>query len=169
MKHALGISVHTGWAACVVAGGTAAKPVIAANVVIEILGDAERFCYHRAAEMKRADAADWIGRLRLKAVASARRALEPLVGEGVVACAIVAKEGEPGDLDRVLASHPRLHMAEGFFYRDALREACPVPVRIVAPKSLDVSGIGKVTPPPWGKDQKLAALAAWRILSGEEA
>jgi hypothetical protein len=164
MKHALGISVHTGWGACVVAGGSAAKPVIVANERIDILGDAERFCYHMAAEMKRADAAKWIARLRRKALAAARRALAPLLERDVAGCAIVAKGNDPGDLDRVLASHPLLHMAEGCFYRDVLREACTVPVRIVPPASLDISGIGKIAPPPWGRDQKLAALAAWTML-----
>jgi hypothetical protein len=164
MKHALGVSVHTGWGACVVVGGTPAKPVIVRNEVIEILGDDERFCYHMAAEMKRADAAAWIERLRKKALANARQALARLVGKDVVAVAIVAKEGDPGDLDKVLGSHPLIHMAEGCFYRDVLREACPVPARVVPPKSLDISGVGKIAPPPWGKDQKLAALAAWRVL-----
>ena len=54
MPRALGISIHTGWAACVVAGGSLAKPEIFANEVIEILDDSERFCFHMAAEMQRA-------------------------------------------------------------------------------------------------------------------
>jgi len=39
-----------------------------------------------------------------------------------------------------------------------------VPCKLIAPKSLDISGIGKLAGPPWGKDQKLAALAAWTAL-----
>jgi hypothetical protein len=164
LSQAIGISVHTGWAACVVVGGSPARPVIAANEVIEILGDAERFCFHMAAEMKRSAAERWIADARQKALANAKRALAPLVATGVSACAIVAKGGDAGSLDAVLAAHPRIHTAEGCFYRDVLRDACPVPVRIVAPSSLDPSKVGKLAPPPWGKDQKLAALAAWKVL-----
>ena len=164
MPHALGISVHTGWAACVVVDGTLRKPVVVANEVVEILGDSERFCYHMAAEMERAAAAKWIARVRTKAIANARQALAPLVATDVDRCAIVAKDREPGNLDQILAAHPRIHTAEGCFYRDVFREACPVSVRIVAPSSLDVTKVGKLARPPWGRDQKLAALAAWSVM-----
>ena len=163
MQRAIGISVHTGWAACVVVGGSLKKPQIIANEVIEMLGDSERFCFHMAAEMKRAEAGKWIARARDKAVTNARRALAPLVVQAGV-CAIVAKEGDAGDLDRILASHPRIHTAEGCFYRDVLRDACTIPVRVVPPSTLDASRVGKIAPPPWGRDQKLAALAAWTVM-----
>jgi len=165
MEHALGISVHTGWAACVVVGGSLRRPEIVANEIIEMLGDAERFCFHMAAEMMPAEAGSWIARTREKALANARRALAPLLTKHVVACAIVAKNGNPGDLDKVLASHSRIHTAEGCLYRDVLRDACSVPVAIVRPSTLDVAGVGKLAPPPWGKDQKLAALAAWSVMT----
>ena len=161
---ALGISIHTGWAAGVVVAGSPRKPVIVANEVLEVLGDAERFCFHMAAEMKLAEAEKWIARIRKKAVANARRALAPLIAQDVTACAIVAKPGDAGKLESVLASHPRLHTAEGFFYRDAFRDASTVPVHLVPPSTLDVSSIGKLAPPPWGRDQKLAALAAWSVI-----
>ncbi|HEV8321666.1 MAG TPA: hypothetical protein VG389_08645 [Myxococcota bacterium] len=164
MRHALGISPHTGWAACVVVGGSLSKPEIVVSQVVELLGDAERFCFHMAAEMERAAAEKWIARVRKKALASARRALAPLVAGPVIECAIVAKPGEPGDLDYVLAAHPRLHTAEGCFYRDVFRDACPIPVRLIPPRSLDAGKVGKLAPPPWGRDQKLAALAAWAAL-----
>jgi hypothetical protein len=165
-RRALGISVHTGWGACVVVGGSPQRPEVIANEVVEILGDAERFCFHRAAEMDRGQAAKWIERTRNLAVDSAKKALSPLLGNDVGRCAIVAKPGEVGPLESVLASHPRIHTAEGCFYRDVFRDACGVPVRIIPPGSLDVSAIGKITGPPWGRDQKLAALAAWTVLAG---
>ena len=84
--------------------------------------------------------------------------------EGVTVCAIVAKDGDPGSLDRILAAHSRIHGAEGALYRDVLREACTVPVKLVPPRSLDHTKVGKLAPPPWGRDQKLAALAAWSVL-----
>lgn len=169
MQRALGISVHTGWAACVVVAGSPAQPEILANKVIEILGDSERFCFHLAADMKRRAAAEWIARARKKAIANARRALVPLVAQDVSVCAIAVKDGDAGALDQVLASHPRIHLAEGCFYRDVLREACALPVRFVAPSLLDPSKVAKLAPPPWGRDQKLAALAAWKIIAGMRA
>jgi hypothetical protein len=135
-----------------------------ANEVIHLLGDPERFCFHVAADMDRADAEEWIVKVRKKALANARKALAPLTANNVRVCAIVAKDGDPGTLDHILASHPRVHTAEGCLYRDVVREACGVPAEIVVPKSLDVSKVGKLSAPPWGKDQKLAALAAWTAL-----
>jgi hypothetical protein len=41
MNRATRISVHTGWGACVLVGGSIASPEIVANQVIEILGDSE--------------------------------------------------------------------------------------------------------------------------------
>jgi hypothetical protein len=166
VRRAIGISIHTGWGACVVVGGSLQKPEIVANEVIEILGDSERFCFHMAAEMERAAAEKWIARTREKAIANARRALAPLVARGASVCAIVAKAVDAGDLDEVLGSHPRIHTAEGCFYRDVLRDACSIPVHLVPPASLDPSRVGKLAGPPWGRDQKLAALAAWTVMSG---
>ena len=145
-------------------GGSLQKPEILANEIIEILGDSERFCLHKASEMEPATAAEWVAHIREKAVANARRALLPLIAQAVRVCAIVAKEGATRDLREVLASHPRIHAAEGFFYRDVVRDACAVPVRIVPPSTLDSSKVGKLAPAPWGRDQKLAALAAWTAL-----
>jgi len=161
---ALGISIHTGWAACVVVAGSLKKPEIVKNELIDILDDSERFCFHMAAEMKLAAAEKWIAQVRKKALANARRALRPFVEKPVEICALVAKAGDPGSLEHILAAHPRLHTAEGCLYRDVLREACPVKVELVPPKSLDISKVGKLSGPPWGKDQKLAALAAWQVL-----
>ncbi len=168
MKRALGLSVHTGWAAAVVVAGTPAKPVVLLRERIQILGDDERFLYHMAADMKPSAAAPWIATKRVKALRQAKAALERILTEEVVACAIVAKTGDPGELDAILAAHPRIHTAEGCFYRDVLQAASKVPVRIVPPKTLEVSKmdalLGKVGR-PWGKDQKLAALAAWHVLT----
>jgi hypothetical protein len=164
VKRAIGISIHTGWAACVVTGGSPAKPEIVANEVIRILDDSERFCFHMAAKMNRAEAEEWIARTREKAIANARLALAPLVVRASV-CAIVAKDRDPGTLDDVLASHARIHAAEGCFYRDVLRDACTIPVRLVSPKALDPSKVGKLAGPPWGRDQRIAALAAWTVMA----
>jgi hypothetical protein len=114
--------------------------------------------------MTRAAAEEWIARARIKAVENARRALAPLVTRDVSVCALVAKRGEIGDLGAVLASHARIHAAEGHFYRDAFRDACGISVHVVPPSLLDISMVGKLAPPPWGRDQKLATVAAWTVM-----
>ena len=164
MKHAIGISVHTGWGACVVVGGTLAKPEIVANEVIQILTGPERFCFHRAEEMTPEAAERWIANTKVRAIATAKAALAPLLTQNATLCAVVARSGTIPSLLEVLQSHPRMHTCEGYFYRDVLCEACGIPTRVVSPASLDVAKVGKLAPPPWGKDQKLAALAAWSIM-----
>ncbi|HMK86393.1 MAG TPA: hypothetical protein VK437_10580 [Steroidobacteraceae bacterium] len=164
MRRAIGISVHTGWAACVVVGGSPLEPEIVANEIVEVLGDAERFCYHHAAEMEPAAARERLAQLKEKAVSQARQALSRLMTSEVGVCALVAREGLTRDLAKVLASHAHIHAAEGCFYRDVFRDACGVPVRIVSPSTLDTTRVGKLARAPWGRDQKLAALAAWSAL-----
>jgi hypothetical protein len=165
MQRAIGITVHTGWAACVVVGGSLRKPEIFGNKLIELLDDPERFCYHRAAEMKAELVQEWLTRVRAKALARARSELSPLLDQHVRFGAIVAKDGILADSETALATHMRIHSAEGFFYRDVFRDACQIPCRVIPPASLDVTGVGKLATKPWGRDQKLAALAAWRVMS----
>jgi hypothetical protein len=164
---AIGISVHTGWGACVVVSGSTRKPEIVANKVVELLGDAERFCYHRAAEMDPGIVPGWLAQIRAKALGKARSELSPLMQQ-VHTGAIVAKDGNLPDLQAVLASHMRIHSAEGSFYRDVFREACEVPCRIITAASLDITALDAkalgMVAKPWGRDQKLAALAALRTL-----
>jgi hypothetical protein len=87
-------------------------------------------------------------------------------------------EPMPGwDIDEILAVHFRMHKAEGFLFRDALARATvecglkfvPIPERardsqaglVTRLKAAQiVAGLGKSVGPPWGKDQKDAALAA---------
>jgi hypothetical protein len=163
MQHAIGISIHTGWAACVVVTGSLRKPEIVGNKVVELLDDPERFCFHRAAEMERAAVREWLEKVRAKALAHAKSELLPLLTEHVRVGAIVAKDGPLPDLDTILATHMRIHSAEGLFYRDVFREACQIPCCIIPPASLDIGAAGKVATKPWGRDQKLAALAAWQV------
>ncbi len=164
MERAIGITVHTGWAACVVVAGSLRRPEVVANKVIELLEDPERFCYHRASEMKAASVREWLSRVRAKALAQARSELAPLISQQVRVGAIVAKDGTLPDPETALATHMRIHLAEGLFYRDVFREACQIPCHIVPPASLDVAAVGKLAIKPWGKDQKLAALAAWQSM-----
>jgi hypothetical protein len=164
VQRAIGISVHTGWGACIVVSGSLQRPEIAENRLVELSDDAERFCFHRAAEMDPALAQAWLTNTRAKMLDRARAELAPMLQQVVVG-AIVAKAGDILDFDRAMANHMRIHSAEGFFYRDVFREACGIPCRIIPPTSLDIAAAGKLHVKPWGRDQKLAALAAWQALS----
>jgi hypothetical protein len=174
LRLALGLSVHTGWATCVIAGGDVRSPRLEAREDVELLGDDARFVFHLASELPIGEARRTIERSRKVAVARAREAVVRLAsGRDLAGCAVVAKSTPmPEPLEAVLAAHPRIHVAEGCFYRDVFRdacEACGFDVRVVAPAQLDptasaVTRAGKVVGKPWGRDQKLAALAAWGLL-----
>ncbi|HET7788232.1 MAG TPA: hypothetical protein VFL36_19830 [Myxococcales bacterium] len=178
---AIGLSVHTGWAICVVASGSLRAPRVHARDRLQLLPDRERFVFHRAAEMDPAEAKRSVGRAADRAFATAAAAIAQLAGraraaaDDLVACAIAARQTPMRQsLEEILAAHARIHAAEGCFYRDVLRraaEAHGVPVRIVAPDALGLDGAaallaeaGRAAGRPWAKDQKLAALAAWTVL-----
>jgi hypothetical protein len=173
MGAGLGIAVRTGWAACVVAAGTGRAPPVEAREHVELMADPERFVFHRASEMKATEAERWVASARQRVVSQATRVLERLASRGAAKCAIVAKPGTMLPLEDVLASHPRIHTAEGLFYRDAFRdaaEACGLAVRIVPPQKLDAKdarlvAVGRALGKPWTADWKLATLAAWSVLS----
>ena len=173
MRLALGLSLHTGWAACVVAGGSLLKPRIEARQEFEFLGDEDRFVFHRAAELDGKEAERSVERARSMAVARASELLRQLKQDhDVRVCAIVAKAGEMPALDAILASHPRIHTAEGMFYRDVVVQAAKangLEHRVVSPSSLDANdpalvAAGQTVGKPWNRDFKLAALAAWLSL-----
>ena len=117
--------------------------------------------------------------------AAAKRARE---GEHeIVACAVlVADPMPPWSVEEILAVHFRMHKAEGVLFRDALaRAADACGLRLVAiPEKLlteqaesalatsanalmkRIAALGKPAGPPWGRDQKDAALAAMIALQG---
>jgi hypothetical protein len=174
MRLGLGLSVHTGWAACVLAGGDVASPHVLAREHVELAGDPERFVYHRAAEMAPDQAAHTVARLRDAAVKVATSVLSRLARQGDVrACAVVAKDGEVPDLATVVASHPRIHTCEGLFYRDVLLDAArqaglrahPVHPRTLDPNDPRLAAAGRALGKPWNRDWKIASLAAWKVLS----
>jgi hypothetical protein len=189
---ALGLSVRTGRAACVAAGGSPEAPRIAARAAIEILGERERFVFHRAAEASARQAHELVARARADAAANAGAALARLAddlrraGHDVSRCAVVAKLGAmPASIAEIVAAHPRIHTAEGLFYRDVLVEAArgaDLRVEVLSPKDLEhtaaaathvtpvrlldaLARVGRAVGPPWGKDQKAGALAAWITLT----
>jgi hypothetical protein len=174
MRFALGLVVHTGWAAAAVAGGDWDEPVLVARERLELLGEGARFVFHRAAEMSSRDAEAWVTRARKEATGRASALLQGLRSKHAVKeCGIVAKAGAMLALEDIVAAHPRIHTAEGGFYRDVLKEAAEAAgmrARVISPANLDgkdarLAAVGKVVGRPWSLDWKLAVMAAWRCLS----
>jgi hypothetical protein len=107
----------------------------------------------------------------------------------IVACAVLVAAPMPSwSVEEILAVHFRMHQAEGVLFRDALaRAADACGLRLVAiPEKLlteqakralatsasalmkRIATLGKTAGPPWGRDQKDAALAAMIALQGRD-
>jgi hypothetical protein len=103
------------------------------------------------------------------------------LGHEIVACAVLVADPMPDwSTDEILAVHFRMHKAEGVLFPDALvrgARACGLNVAVIPEKQLSehaqgslaeplsrlmktIETLGKSVGPPWGKDQKSAALAA---------
>lgn len=189
MNAALGFRTHTGWAAVVV---VAEGWQVLERRRITFEPNVTRFIYHRAAEIPLDDALTLIGDARNQTVSAAKRELGELLASMTLhgttiraACVPGGNTRLPESLADILAAHSRIHAAEGSFYRDALAEAAVrqglgvvrVPERDLWRLAASALGfneqelrdrlveIGKRLGPPWGEDQKLAALAA--ILAGK--
>ena len=126
---------------------------------------------------------------RSSAVRALKEALERLrrADHDVVACGVLVGTGMPDwSIDEILAVHFRMHKAEGELFRDVLvlaAGACELSLARIPEKQLGVqatkalgvpavalssriAALGRTLGPPWGKDQKDAALAAWIALRG---
>lgn len=171
-RTAVGFSVHTGWAAMVAVGGVRKPEVLARQRVALVAGN--RFVYHAAMDIELAAAARQIAAAAKEAERSAFQAIDLVRAEHAVGrCAIVASPSSPPDeLAAIVRAHPLIHTAEGALYRDAILAAASrhrLQVELFPPKTLsadaaELAEAGRGIGPPWGKDQKLAALAAWRML-----
>ncbi len=119
------------------------------------------------------------------------RALRKIIDEQrararkIVACGMIGTPHESPPLSAILASHARVHAAEGDLFRNALAAAAravsvplvAIPEKEVAsetahalhitPASLErrIAEIGNLAGPPWRADQKLASMAAMLALA----
>ena len=106
-------------------------------------------------------------------------------GHDVAACAVLMSDALPDwSVDEILAVHFRMHKAEGVLFREALARAvrrCGLPFVSIPDKGLasyaakalgassvhaqaQITRLRDVSGPPWGQDQRDAALAAWIAL-----
>jgi hypothetical protein len=151
--------------------------------------------YHAAEDRDAGEACALVARgiasARERAVAEMKATLAraEAAGQRVVGCAVLMGSGMPDwSTAEILAVHFRMHKAEGELFRDAIAraaEACALRLVAIpeqqleahAAKALDAPAerlvrqaaeLGRQAGPPWGKDQKQAALAARVALEGRE-
>jgi hypothetical protein len=186
MKVAFGLKAHSGWAALVVVGGAERIDLIDRRRLELVQHDEASWAkqpYHAAEHLPAADARRLVQRGIDAAQRHATRAMRDALtriereGHAVSGCAVLMGRPMPGwTVDEILAVHFRMHKAEGELFRAALVEGAKrsgVAVRELPEKELakQASGVGalaalgKTAGPPWGKDQKDAALAAWVALT----
>ena len=188
MKVALGFKAHSGWAALVVLGKSDGEFVIVDRCRVELVEEEwARQPYHAAEELeapaarklvKRGiDSAHRIATREMRSVLSRERSRK----NDVAGCAVLIGNPMPDwSVEQILAVHFRMHQAEGVLFRDALINAaqkCSLNVVELPEKTIlnhaeetlrtsvanvpkKISDLGKLAGPPWGKDQKDAALAA---------
>jgi hypothetical protein len=193
---ALGLRVHSGWAALVVIGGSHRAPEISARRRIEMADPqlpGSQQPYHAAEGLELAKAAALLKRFRETARRMAVRGLGQVIaearerGQEVVGCGILQSSGRAGtSLATTLASHALIHTADGNHFRDALKRAgehLDLPVVEVRERELmeqaslmlgqslpevgrELVELGRSIGPPWTQDQTYAALVARLVLAG---
>ena len=150
-RSALGLSVHTGWAALVaVASGQNGPPALVDRRRIEMIPGADptgpRFVFHAARELPLDEARRFVRESGQRALDAARRelraAVETLASQGLrpLVCGLPrGTRAAPVPLETILASHSLVHAAEGALYRDAVRGAAEdagMSVSEILPKEL---------------------------------
>jgi len=194
MKVAFGMKAHSGWAALVVVGTRDGDFAVVDRRRIELVEDEwAKQPYHAAEDMEAGAARALVERgieaaqrIAIREMRAAVRREQERKNE-VMACAVLVGNPMPDwSIEEILAVHFRMHKAEGVLFRDALARATNAcGLRLVAipekllPKQAEralgspmsrlakrVMTLGKSVGPPWGKDQKDAALAAMIALQG---
>lgn len=192
---AMGLAPHSGWAAVVVLGGSRADPRVLARSRVEMADHRTpeaKQPYHTVEALGVEEAARRLAGYMAVAERMAQAALQALVqdlaGRGYLArsVGILESSGRKGSsLASILASHALIHTADGDHFRQALAAAAErsgLPVSRVRARDLEaqaearlghpasslqkvVKELGRQVGPPWGADQKMAALLAWLLLT----
>jgi hypothetical protein len=193
---AIGFSPHSGWAALVVLGGSAAAPDLLARSRVQLI-DAQdpesKQPYHAVESLCVEEATGRLDGYMAVATRLARDCIraqsEEVQARGFVIRSvgiIDSSSRKQVSLPSILASHALIHAADGDHFRNALfvaAEQCRLPVSRIPAKELEahatqclhgpvsriletVNKLGLGKGPPWGADQKKAALLAWTLLVG---
>lgn len=197
---ALGIRMHSGWGVLVAvsAEGHAVdvldrRRIVTVDASVAGLSQPYHYATNLQLQQRKLDGAErYLARCREiseeLAVTAVREVVEALrarqlriVGAGL----LLASGRVLPSLEKILASHPLIHTAEGEFFRGVVRSVCEqleIPVtaireREVQEKAKTVFGnsasrlqraiamLGRTIGPPWAEDHKVAALAAALVLA----
>lgn len=170
---AVGFRAHMGWADSVVLTVSKRGATVGPRAAVDLrprTGPVHP--YHAASEVPMDERDRLVARCLQEAEATAIQALEDLLTDGVQAIGVVISPGvRHAPIDRILASSRLLHMAEATVYQQAVRGAaaalrlpCATPTFAQAERHdlwPAVLELGRGIGPPWRKDNKFAALAAW--------
>lgn len=193
---AIGLRVHSGWAAVVAVCVEKGAPIVLARQrvhLVETFTYEFRQPYHTAEKMLAGQAREFIARMQAEAGRLAYRAICELAsrtqeqGVKLTRCGLLLASGRPlPELEKILASHALIHTADGELFREAILYAsgrCGLQEFTIKEKELldrggqalrakpselmrRVTELGRAFGAPWSQDEKFAMLAAWLALRG---
>jgi hypothetical protein len=185
METVVGCSVGTGWAVLVsvaAEGPDFGRPAVVDRRRVDLVPGPDRFAYHLAAEQPPAEASRLVAGVHAQAAAAACAAIAGLPAFDLAGAVVVG--AAPGALLPVVEcvrTHTTIHTAEGVLYRSVLGQAfaekgiavssvsrhdLPDEVALAVGREATavqalIAELGKPLGPPWRREQKEAALAAW--------
>jgi hypothetical protein len=194
---ALGFRVHSGWAALVILSGPLETPVIVDRRRIEIADPniaGSKQPYHSAESLELKEAENFVAGCVERSSQLAKVAVQSAIvnakqnGYQVSTAGVLIASGKPlPELQRILASHPLLHTAEGELFRNVIIAACRsscLSMLVVKEKELTIlhsqklgvsdvviqrqlARMGKIVGSPWRQDEKFASRVAWMALAAK--
>jgi hypothetical protein len=193
-RAAFGVQMHSGWGVLVaISGSPDAIEILARRRIVtadpEMPGAIQP--YHYAMNLKLPESEKHLAKCAAASTRLAAAAIADLVKElnarqfHIVGSAVLQASGRSlPSLEKILASHPLIHTAEGEFFRHTVSRACEdlqIHVTAIRQRELEerakstfgnasrvqgpIASLGKTIGPPWTKDHKTAALAGALILA----
>jgi hypothetical protein len=196
-RAAFGVQMHSGWGVIVAVSGDADAVEILARrriVTVDPETPGANQPYHYAARLELLQRDKYLANCAAASSRLAEAAIAELVGElkdrhyRVAGSSVLLASGRPlPPLEKILASHPLIHTAEGEFFRHAASQACAglqISVMSIRERELEqrakaafgnaasrvqgnIASLGSSIGPPWTRDHKTAALAALLVLSSK--
>jgi hypothetical protein len=194
---AMGVAAHSGWAAAVVLGISETGPVVLLRSRIDMVdprAPESKQPYHAVESLELDQAQERLNEYMAYAEGLAYAAFQTIGAEltarkwRMTEAGVLDAAGRKGSsLASILASHALIHSADGDHFRQATAAAAArsglsvarVPARELEAQAAAglrrplarlreaVNGLGRQVGPPWGADQKMAALLAWLLLVRE--
>jgi hypothetical protein len=194
-RAALGFRMHSGWGVLVAVTGDAdsVKVLARKRIVVTDTGTPGAIQpYHYAATLRIEESGGHIANCAAESESLAVAAIEQAVrelserGYRIAGAVVLLASGRPlPSLAKILTSHPLIHTAEGELFRNSIRGACErlkLSVEAIRERELEdrakvvfgnsarrvllrIATAGGSIGPPWTKDHKAAALAAFIVLS----